>query len=77
MQKVWRAKSIPAPETVNHLKEVLGIGDVLAILLAQRGIQNFEEAKTFFRPDTNALHDPFLMPDMHLAVQRIQLSLDS
>ncbi|TNE82049.1 MAG: single-stranded-DNA-specific exonuclease RecJ [Bacteroidetes bacterium] len=75
MQKNWRAKPIPTPEVVNHLKSVLGIGDILAILLAQRGIQTFDEAKHFFRPDKSFLHDPFLMPDMQAAVNRIEVAL--
>ena len=38
----------------------------------QRNIETFEEAKYFFRPNLNDLHDPFLMKDMDLAVKRIE-----
>ena len=41
-----------------------------------RGIENFEEAKTYFRPDISQLHDPWLMKDMDLAVKRILQAID-
>ena len=40
-------------------------------MLVQRGITNYEEAKTFFRPSLSQLHDPFLMKDMDKAVERV------
>ena len=56
---------------IEHLKEVLGIDGILAMLLAQRRIRDFESAKVFFRPAFEHLHDPFLMKDMQRAVDRI------
>ena len=38
-------------------------------MLVQRGITNFEDAKNYFRPDLNNLHDPWLMKDMDKAVE--------
>lgn len=61
-----------APEnTVEHLSGALGVSLVIAQLLAQRGITSYEEAKNFFRPDWSQLHDPYLMQDMTVAVNRI------
>jgi len=61
-----------APEnTVEHLSGALGVSPVIAQLLAQRGITSYEEAKNFFRPDWSLLHDPYLMQDMTVAVNRI------
>lgn len=61
-----------APEnTVEHLSGALGVSPVIAQLLAQRGITSYEEAKNFFRPDWSQLHDPYLMRDMTVAVNRI------
>jgi len=61
-----------APEnTVEHLSGALGVSPVIAQLLAQRGITSYEEAKNFFRPDWSQLHDPYLMQDMTVAVNRI------
>ncbi|WP_029036443.1 single-stranded-DNA-specific exonuclease RecJ [Salinimicrobium xinjiangense] len=72
----WTLKPKPDPEIIEHLQKVLGVERAIASLLAQRGIKTFEEAKKFFRPDLADLHDPFLMKDMDLAVNRIELALD-
>ena len=55
--------------------EKLGIDRNLAILLIQRGVTTFDEAKAFFRPSLNTLHDPFLMKDMDKAVNRIEKAI--
>jgi single-stranded-DNA-specific exonuclease len=64
------------PMIVNTLHKELGIHEVLCTMLVQRGITSFEAAKAFFRPSLEQLHDPFLMKDMDLAVQRILLARD-
>ncbi|REA59266.1 single-stranded-DNA-specific exonuclease RecJ [Dyadobacter luteus] len=56
---------------VNELTESLKIDSALATLLTQRGIRDFEDSRQFFRPDLSKLHDPYLMQDMDLAVQRL------
>jgi single-stranded-DNA-specific exonuclease len=53
------------------LSQALKIHPVLCNILVQRGIETFEQAKQFFRPQLNHLHDPFLMKDMDKAVTRI------
>ena len=58
-------------ETIQKLAGELNIHPVLAQLLVQRGVNTFDEAKHFFRPSLNDLHDPFLMKDMDKAVERI------
>lgn len=63
-------------EIVRKLQKDLQIHPVLCELLVERGIRNFEEAKAFFRPSLSQLHDPFLMKDMNLAVDRLQRALD-
>lgn len=40
-------------------------------MLVQRGFDTYEKAKHYFRPQLTELHDPWLMKDMHKAVQRI------
>ena len=55
----------------NKLANELSISPVLAKLLVQRGIVTFDDARSFFRPDLNDLHDPFLMKDMDKAVERL------
>ncbi|MCG9971479.1 single-stranded-DNA-specific exonuclease RecJ [Christiangramia crocea] len=71
----WTLKPKPDSITVNALADKLGIGLPVARLLVQRGIESFEEAKKFFRPEMKDLHDPFLMTDMELAVQRIEQAM--
>ncbi len=44
-------------------------------MLVQRGITNFEDAKNYFRPDLNKLHDPWLMKDMRKAVNRVDAAI--
>lgn len=73
----WTLKPKPNPETVDHLTAVLGVERPIASLLAQRGIETYEQAKKFFRPALSDLHDPFLMKDMDLAVTRIQKALEA
>ena len=71
----WTLKPKPNPEVVKHLCGVLGVEAPIASLLAQRGIETFEQAKSFFRPSLKDLHDPFLMKDMEKAVARIELAV--
>ena len=68
----WTIKPKPDPSKVARLSKELAIDSTTSFLLAQRGIETFEEAKNFFRPDLNDLHDPFLMKDMEKAVSRIE-----
>jgi len=68
----WKIKYNPEGVKVNNLSEELNIDTTIARLLVQRNIETFEEAKYFFRPNLNDLHDPFLMKDMDLAVKRIE-----
>jgi single-stranded-DNA-specific exonuclease len=70
----WIVKS--ADEiVVNKLQETLKIHPVFCHLLAQRGITSFEEAKLFFRPALENLHNPFLMKDMGKAINRINIAI--
>ncbi|QEE49000.1 single-stranded-DNA-specific exonuclease RecJ [Flavobacterium alkalisoli] len=71
----WTLKSKPDSQKVKHLMQVLQIDEVVASLLVQRGIETFEEAKTFFRPHLSDLHDPYLMKDMDKAVMRIEKAI--
>ncbi len=67
----WIQKTPIDSKIVQQLSTDLGVDKMIATLLIQRGISTFEEAKSFFRPNLNELHDPFLMKDMDKAVVRI------
>jgi single-stranded-DNA-specific exonuclease len=71
----WTLKPKPDAKKLADLKEALQVDDVIATLLLQRGIETFEDAKRFFRPSLSDLHDPFLMKDMHKAVERIEKAI--
>ncbi|PLW97447.1 MAG: single-stranded-DNA-specific exonuclease RecJ [Marinilabiliales bacterium] len=75
MLKRWVTKEYGENEAVTKLSKELGIDPVLANLLVQRGITDFNGAKRFFRPELEHLHDPFLMKDMDKAVERIHKAL--
>ena len=76
-EKKWILKDVVAGETVARLSSELGIDPVLARLLVQRGIGTFQEARAFFRPSLDNLHDPFLMKDMDKAVERVEAAVRS
>ena len=73
----WTLKPKPSEETVKHLATALNVEDFVATLLVQRGINTFEEAKAFFRPSLDNLHDPYLMKDMEKAVERIEKAIEN
>ncbi len=75
MQKEIIINSQGDEKDIKHLQEVLNIERSLAVLLLQRGVKTFDEAKYFFRPELKDLHDPFLMKDMEKAIPRIETAI--
>lgn len=73
----WTIKSKPEKEKVQALKNELQVDEIVATLLLQRGIETYNQAKQFFRPTLDDLHDPFLMKDMDKAVARIESAIDN
>ena len=67
----WILKEQADPSKVERLATEVGIDRVLAALLVNRGVETFEQARAFFRPKLEDLHDPFLMKDMDKAVERL------
>ena len=75
MEKRWKYKDKADATIINKLASEIGIDKVLANLLAQRGITTYAEAKKFFRPSLDDLHDPYLMKDMDKAISRIETAI--
>ncbi len=75
-EKKWVVREPGNPLYVRQLMQDLGIDEILANLLVQRGITNAAEAREFFYPSLNMLHNPFLMKDMDIAVERIHRALE-
>lgn len=76
LDKKWILKPKGDAKKLQHLREVLNVSELVAGLLLERGIEDFDSAKSFFRPNLSELHDPFLMKDMDKAVKRIQAAID-
>ncbi len=69
-EKRW-VKKKANEEKVKHLCEALNIHPAICAILVQRGIETYEQARLFFRPELSHLHDPFMMKGMKKAVDRI------
>jgi single-stranded-DNA-specific exonuclease len=73
----WTLKPIPEKEKITQLAKELSVDDLVAQLLIQRGIETFDDAKKFFRPSITDLHNPYLMKDMEVAVERIEKAIEN
>ncbi len=71
----WTLKPIPEKEKIIKLSQELKVYPIVSKLLLQRGIETYDAAKNFFRPNINHLHNPYLMKDMDKAVKRIELAI--
>ena len=67
----WTVIEPPDPSLVKKLSDELSIAPSLAAVLVNRGIDEFEKARRYFRPSETEFHDPFLMEGMYQAVDRI------
>ena len=77
VEKIWKMREGADAENIRQLSSELGVDPVLAELLVQRGVRTFEQARSFFRPNLDDLHDPFLMQDMDKAVERVRQAVVS
>ncbi len=75
MEKRWVYKEQGDEQLVRQLADELSIDLNLSNLLVQRGIHTFDQARSYFRPQLEDLHDPFLMKDMEKAIDRIALAI--
>ena len=71
----WTLKKESDKETAAKLAKDLQVDLTIAEILCQRNIETFEEAKNYFRPSLEDIHDPFLMKDMDVAVARIEAAI--
>lgn len=75
MEKRWVVKERGDYSVVRQLADGLGVSEALANLMVQRNITTPLEASAFFIPDLSYLHDPFMMKDMNIAVERISAAI--
>lgn len=71
MDYVWKQKPKTSQSAIDKLGKDINVNATLANMLINRGVESFDQAKDYFRPSLNLLHDPFLMQDMAAAVARI------
>ena len=77
VEKIWKLREGADEDNIRQLSSELGVDPVLAALLVQRGVHTFEQARSFFRPNLDDLHDPFLMTDMDKAVERVHQAVST
>jgi len=76
MEKRWTLLPQAEEKTIQKLSSSLNnLHETLCNILINRGIDDFDKAKLFFRPSLDQLHDPFLMKNMDKAVQRLQKAI--
>lgn len=73
----WKIQSEKNTNKTEILSKAINVEPFVASLLVARGIETFEQAKAFFRPSLDDLHDPYLMKDMDKAVDRIELAIQN
>lgn len=76
MEKRWLKRAEPPQEQVEQLSQAINVNFCLSAILIQRGIEDFDTARKFFRPELSHLHDPFLMQDMEAAVARLRKAIE-
>ena len=74
-EKRWIIRQDYDLETVENLAASLGVDRIIATLLVERGVCTFEEARRFFRPGLDQIHDPYLMKGMRQAIDRINRAI--
>lgn len=72
----WIYPDLDTSSKASELSSLLSVHPVLASLLVSRGVHSFDEARSFFRPTLDMLHDPFEMADMQRATDRLVLAIE-
>lgn len=75
MSKKWKYRDIDE-EKVREIVEKFEVSELLATVLVNRGIVDGNEIKVFLEPTRKDFHDPYLMPDMKIAVDRIIAAIE-
>ena len=70
MRKKWKYKELDE-EKIDEIVRKFDVPELLATVLVNRGIVDDEEIRVFLNPTRSDFHDPYLMPDMEIAVERI------
>lgn len=74
LQKIWKVRSIDQGQ-VEALARVLAISPITATVLCGRGAVETDQARAWLSPAGGATHDPFQLPDMEPAIDRLHLAV--
>lgn len=77
MSQKWIYKPEPDEDIVDSISSSLGFGTFESKILVLRGIDNYQKAREFFKPNLSDIHNPFLMKDMQIAVDRIATAIEN
>lgn len=77
MKHKWIYREEPNEDVVDALSTSLGFGTLESKILVLRGIDNYQKAREFFKPNLSDIHSPFLMADMQIAVERIATAIEN
>ena len=77
MSQKWIYKPEPDEDIVDGISSSLGFGTFESKILVLRGIDDYQKAREFFKPNLNDIHNPFLMKDMQIAVDRIATAIEN
>ena len=72
----WKIKQ-PSEDHVASIKKEFNTSEIIAKVLANRGIESLKSSHNFFNPSTDQLHDPFMMKNMDIAVDRISKNIQN
>src|SRR5258707_772184 len=73
----WTITQSPEVGKIERLSKEINVSESISRVLVHRGIDSYDKAKQFFRPQLSDLHDPFLMDGMEIAVSRINRALEA
>lgn len=77
MSQKWIFRQEPDEEIMDGISSSIGVGALESKLLVLRGIDNYQKAREFFKPNISDIHNPFLMADMQKAVERIASAVEN
>ena len=77
MSQKWIYKPEPDEDIVDGISSSLGFGTFESKILVLRGIDDYQKAREFFKPNLNDIHNPFLMKDMQIAVDRTATAIEN
>ena len=72
----WKIKQ-PSEDHVASLKKEFNTSEIIAKVLANRGIESLKSSHNFFNPSNDQLHNPFMMKNMDIAVDRIYKNIQN